>query len=56
VIEDEDNDTIWGFQGGDYEEWRLLTEPHGVTSHKTPFFEDNDDDMEHSVEGLASET
>jgi hypothetical protein len=37
---------IWGFHGGDYEEWCLLGcyaewfihEPHGVTTQKTPFF------------------
>jgi hypothetical protein len=27
---------IWGFHGGDYEEWCLLG--HGVTTQKTPFF------------------
>jgi hypothetical protein len=38
---------IWGFHGGDYEEWCLLgcyavwflQDPHGVTTQKTPFFE-----------------
>jgi hypothetical protein len=36
---------IWGFHGGDYEEWCLLgcyagflQEPHGLTTQKTPFF------------------
>jgi hypothetical protein len=45
---------IWGFHGGDYEEWcllspwwrrrqvppkrRFLQEPHGVTTQKTPFY------------------
>jgi hypothetical protein len=36
---------IWDFHGGDYEEWCLLEcyvvwqEPHGVTSQKTPLFD-----------------
>jgi hypothetical protein len=37
---------IWGFHGGDYDEWCilgcyavwLLQVPHGVTTQNTPFF------------------